>query len=338
MDKGRKRKTKVKPAQVVPLTDNSGIKITGRFEYFDDRFYTVVVKNTIHDAWLKNIPDKCIDRDYGNGEYKIWLPSVTTILGVVRNRQLEKWRGDVGNSLADDISTAGKVRGSIIHNAIDLASRGTDIIYRNPMLEIITDEQIKKHKKKTHKPVFIVESQEVMVQVARYAMLLDILQPEVRETEQSVISLQHCFGGTIDQVWYLKGGSYKINSDRTETKIEEGLYLVDFKSGKHYDELATYTQLGTYAKSMTYLGKIKGCIGIHLNNSNKSGLLGVKVYVLPGYRMEKYFDRFIWLRNEYLMNHVETPKDYEVPLLIQLPKKYFISNPQPQNKQGEIQC
>jgi hypothetical protein len=54
------------------------------------------------------------------------LPSVTTILSILRSPALERWRGDVGNLVADSRSSDGAARGTSVHSLCEyLAKHGT---------------------------------------------------------------------------------------------------------------------------------------------------------------------------------------------------------------------
>jgi len=73
-------------------------------EYFDDRFYKMVVS-----------------------EQTIYLPSSTTILNIVSKPWLATWRGDIGNELANFKSRKAMLKGSLIHDAIHQLWEGAEL-------------------------------------------------------------------------------------------------------------------------------------------------------------------------------------------------------------------
>jgi hypothetical protein len=63
-------------------------------------------------------------RTYEIGTHK--LPSVTTILSILRSPPLERWRGDVGNLVADSRMSDGASRGTSVHSLCEyLCKHGT---------------------------------------------------------------------------------------------------------------------------------------------------------------------------------------------------------------------
>jgi hypothetical protein len=54
-------------------------------------------------------------------------PSVTTVLGVIGNPHLERWRGEVGNEMADHISNNASRFGTDVHDLTALSDQGVMI-------------------------------------------------------------------------------------------------------------------------------------------------------------------------------------------------------------------
>ncbi len=297
---------------------------TEKVEWFDDRFYKMYLPVNVDPSFIENIPSSFIDTSgaLGTGEIEVYLPSVSTIKSNSEPRPyLERWRGDVGNERADRISEVALDKGSSIHNAIDLLVNGADVIYQNLKTKNISDKEIKQYQKKRRRPILVIHKQEEMVQVARFQRLINVLNPKILEAEQSVFNLQECYAGTLDQVWDLPGGTYEINSSRKKTKFAQGIYIVDFKTGKGYDEQSTYIQLSAYLQAHHMKEKIVGAIGIHLNNNNKSGLDGVKLYHKTKEELETYFEQFKTYKKIFFFRNPVFPKKFEIPLIITMDKR-----------------
>lgn len=291
-----------------------------RVEYFDDRFYKIILPLDTHPDWLKNIPSNLIEVTVNGIE--IFLTSVTTYLGKVINKEfLGRWRGDVGNRRADEIIDKALNKGSIIHNCIDRLCSGTDIIYQNLKTQNISNKEIKEYTKKTRRPVLLIHEQEQMIQVARFQKLINILKPEILSAEQTVFSLQHAYAGTLDQVWNLAGGSYNINSSRTKTDITGGLKIIDFKTGNNYDEAGTCLQLSAYYMAHHLKDQITGAIGVHLNSDNKTGVDGVKLYIYDIEQLKYYFEQFQTYQKIFNYSNPVRPKRFEIPLIISMSNK-----------------
>jgi len=311
-------------AKTIPKSKQALIdiaKLKGyKVEWFDDRFYKLFLPLNIDPSFIKNIPDNF--RYYNGESLEVFLPSVSTIKSNSEPRPyLERWRGDVGNDRADQISQQALDKGSNIHNAIDLVVNGTDIIYQNLKTKNFSDKEIKAYQKKRRRPVLVIHKQEEMIQIARYQRLVNILQPKILFSEQPVHCLEECYAGTLDQVWELPAGKYQINSDRKHIEFRSGLYIVDFKTGRGYDEASTFIQLSAYLNAHHLKEKITGAIGIHLNSDTKSGVEGVKVYMRYKEDLENYFEQFLVYKKVFFFSNPVFPKQYEFPNIITFKNK-----------------
>lgn len=292
-----------------------------RVEYFDDRFYKIYLPLNTDPEWLKNVPQNLIE--VTPDAVEVFLPSVTTILGKTINKEfLGRWRGDVGNERADKIIDTALLKGSAIHEAIDRLCNGTDILFQNLKTKNISDKEIKAYQKKRRRPVLLIHDQEQMIQLARFKRIIDILQPKILYAEQTVFSLENAYAGTLDQVWEISeatGGL--INTDRKRTELSAGLKIIDFKTGNNYDEIGTYIQLSSYYMAHHLKDKITGAIGVHLNSDNKTGIEGVKLFVMNIEMLNYYFEQFQTYRKIYNFNNPVAPKRYEIPFIITYDKK-----------------
>ena len=292
---------------------------TSKVEWHDDRFYKLTLPGNIDESFLQNIPENFLIRsEQSEGNISAYLPSVTTILGVQSKPFLIHWHGEIGNEKAAKIVSEALSKGSNIHEAINMLALGWSVIYKNPKFPNITDAEIKEYSAESETQAHIIYSQDEMLQLYRYKQVIDIIQPEILETEEPVYNLVECYGGTIDQVWNIKQDTeFTINSSRDTTTLKAGKYLVDFKTGKTFDEHDTKIQMSAYAHAHHL--NIIGCLGIHLNSSNKTGLPGVKIYHYDKNNMDSGLDTFNALHKIFMARNSDTfPKNYEIPLIINL--------------------
>lgn len=291
-----------------------------RVEYFDDRFYKVILPANVHESFIANIPRNLTE--FTGDSIDVYLPSFSTIVGNAEPMPfIAKWRGNVGNAEADRISQVALNKGSNIHNAIELYANGVAIIYQNLKTMNVTDKEIREFKKKNKCQVHLIHSQEEMIQIARYKTLLSVINPKILATEQKVISLEYGYAGTLDQQWNVTAGTYQINSSRTATTLLDGRYIVDFKTGNHFNERHCYTQLAAYLQAHPDRDKIVGGIGVHLNHDIKSGVDGVKIYAKTKEELEPYFEHFLDLKKVYMFTNPVFPKKYDFPLILKRSKK-----------------
>lgn len=147
-------------------------KAPDRVEWFDDRFYRITI-----------------------GSEVLFLPSATTVLGIVAKPYMAEWRGRVGNDEADYRSYLAKKRGTLVH----------DLIH-----QLLTGKRIRQG----------TTPQEVWVQVVNFQTWYNTLKnPRVIASEETVYSTKHRYAGTLDAV----------------IETDSGLMIVDFKTGKSRD-------------------------------------------------------------------------------------------------------
>lgn len=278
-------------------------------EYFDDRFYKL---QTNKDFQIPNTFNPNHVHFHEDGK-DLYLPSVTTILGVQPMGFLAKWRGDIGNREADQRLLEGQIKGSIIHDLCYKLITGKTIIWRNDKTNFPTYEAIEEMGK-LNEEVFLCFSQDIMIQIARFNRLLDILNPKVIEIEKTVYYLNEMFyAGTIDYIWELESGDYQISTKKGE-HIEAGRYVVDLKTGNNCDD-KYFLQTIAYTKCLNE--EIKGNIIIHTNSDNKTGIEGIKLFIKETKDFEPYWNQF---KNYYstfqFINKDIKPKLYEIPYLL----------------------
>lgn len=325
----RKRVVKKKPVKKeLPELILKGVRV----EYFDDRFYKVSLPQDIDKLWIQNVPENLIDDD---GEFKhVYLVSVTTVQNNSEPRPfIENWKGQVGLAEAERVSNLALWKGSVIHNACDKYCNGFAIIYRNEKLDDPTEKEIKQFQKKNKCHVHLVYDQEHMLQVARLSKILNSLDPEIVATEQAVYSLSEVYAGTVDAEWrFAKDISIHLNSKRTKIEIPKGDWIIDYKTGKNYDEKNCYTQLAAYLHAHHNFEKLTGGIGIHLNHDRKSGIDGFKLYVKTKEDLQRYYDHFIDLKKVFMFSNPVVPKCFEFPKILLREKINNESKPKGKDK------
>ncbi len=272
--------------------------LVNRFEYFDDRFYKILIPESYE------LPET-FPASYKDGD-NIFLPSVTTYLGIISEHFLSRWRGDVGNERADYISWKARELGSEIHNLVEQRLRGKAVHY------------ITKYDEKPAEAL-VTYSQEVAVQLYRYETLIKKIKPIIISAEQTVFNIEECYAGTTDQLWRFDE-DFEYLQGRTKIEFVKGHYLVDIKTGRNVNETSYFAQLSAYANAENYKHfDIQGVIILHLNNSVKSGVEGVKMFVKDKSEIERYYKYFLSVKETFLFNNDIEPILYEIPSVFDEP-------------------
>jgi len=271
-----------------------------RVEWYDDRFYRTRVE----------------------GEY-VYLPSVTTILSVVNKPFLSQWRGNIGNEEADSIVRKALERGSLIHDCAFTLINGGTLHWVNPDLRLDNENRKRlAHMEYLHNGKFkIVETnQENWLQIFRLSRWLKAVAPKVLLSESNIYEMEHGYAGTLDYLFRVRAGEYQV-AGREPLQLEDGIYIMDIKTGKGFDESNYYMQIAAYryAVEKLYGHKILGGLLVHLNAQTRSGIEGVQTYLRTAEELDKDFDDFlhtlsIWKRN----NATTKPKIVELPISITL--------------------
>ena len=289
-----------------------------RVEYFNDRFYKATLQTDTDVSKIKetfpNIVYEYEDR------IDVYLPSVTTILGATENNSFfAKWRGEVGNERADQIMNEALDKGSRIHNAIDLLLQGNIIIYNNPKAPQYTKIEIEGIEFENDCRVFEIIRQDEIIQIARVKRLIDLTNPKIIASELTVYNFDHCYAGTIDSIWEFES-DISITLGRNKLEIPAGKYIIDYKTGKNFNETSYSRQISAYCN--LFVGELQGGILIHLNANIKTGIEGLKCYVQSLEDLQPYFDSFMRLNQEYQFENKTTKPDlFEFETLIKLNKE-----------------
>lgn len=207
-----------------------------------------------------------------------YLPSVTTVLSVIRKPFLETWRGSVSNEMADLYLESQAERGSRIHEGMETLLKDGVILFNPRTKPNFTQKEIDLVYKPKYKAVAILESSEEVYTCLKIKQFLNIVQPKVLFTEKQIFSTDIRSSGTLDGLISIKNGSYKING-RNPLELEEGNYIIDLKSGNSISE-EYHLQVAAYAKcalDMNLVEDIRGGLILHTSSANKSGIVGFGV-------------------------------------------------------------
>ena len=226
-------------------------------EWFDDHFYKVTKE------------DKSV----------VYIPSVTTKLSATAKPFLIRWYGDIGNTEAERRKQEAADRGSRLHYAYHIFKTGGAVLFQPFQRPIYTREQIIDFENKYEGKVAILYTQDEMYQMYKIQRLYEILKPKVVFSESIVYSIETMDAGTVDDIWYLEAGEYKVNGREPVIIEESGLYINDLKTGNQIDDDA-FMQVGAYLKLAVSMGigDFKGTLVTHTNAKTKTGIEGLAVY------------------------------------------------------------
>lgn len=257
-----------------------------------------------------------IDRENSSEYY----PSVTTILGAVNTSFLARWRGDVGNDVADGIISKALSKGSRIHYALERFIEG-DTVICNPNAggyfnsdEIVTMSENGK--------LVELNYQDEYIEFLRAKEFLDVVSPSKIVPEQTLYSVVHKFAGTGDILMYIKkGDTFDVNGAKPLT-LERGWYIGDLKTGKTVSSTTKY-QLSAYAVAVKemYDIEVNGSFVLHSNSKTKKGIEGLSV---PFWNREETFSNFEDFKVIHKMYLISNP--IPKPKLIEFPKSAKLSN------------
>lgn len=284
-----------------------------RFEYFDDRFYKLGFPKEFEfpEKFPKNFITETESNKYG------YFVSSTTILGIIIEKFLLHWRGDVGNKNADYISWKALELGSEIHDIITKRQNGYDVIYNPRNYPRFTAEEIMQYRNEVNPNLAIVERQDVLVQLARYEKVIEKIRPIIRASEHTVVSIENFYAGTLDELWYIEEDT-EFLSGKTVIELPKGHYIVDRKTGNNINERQYFAQLSSYLFSDNYklYDDMQGAIIMHTNANIKSGIEGVKIYFKKTEELKAYYDYFLNVRSAFLFDNKDIkPINYEFPIV-----------------------
>jgi len=184
-----------------------------------------------------------------NGEYVIdgkHYPRVTSILNVIRKRELENWRGKVGNEVADEKLVASQDTGTRIHSACEDILEQIDAEVKIPKISALeTYPENEQH------------------------MLLNFLDWAVKNVEKVILLEKviyhsvYIYAGRIDWVLKLRGQNLPI--------------LIDLKtSASIYPEVAL--QLAAYKEALKVLKMVDDCGRMCLRLDKNDGKVEIKEF------------------------------------------------------------
>jgi len=246
-----KTKTPKIPAVELPAAPvQEGIRMVS---YFNDHWYLVKRDGADH-----------------------YIASVTSKLGIEKKPFVDQWRGDIGNREADLRMNEASNRGKRIHFAWYTFLTGGTILYNPWEAPNYTDDEIKKLE--TDGPVFILKSQDEMLQMWKLQRFFKIVNPKILHAELKVYSIEHDIAGTLDNAFQIEAGTYDVNGRSKLVIPVTGIYICDLKTGKVVDD-SVWNQIAPYAKCYQWMGhgRPEGGIVLHTGSNIKSGIPGLSV-------------------------------------------------------------
>jgi hypothetical protein len=152
--------------------------------------------------------------------------SVTTALSIIRSKELEYWRGELGNEEADKIRDEAAELGTTIHDICELYDR--------------------------HKEIFLSENENIKQMFEAYRQWVDSMVKEWVKIEEIVNCDHYLYAGRLDRLAILKG-------DRTKTTV------IDLKTSGIVTK-AMGLQLAAYQHALEDAGiKPKRRIIVHIS-------------------------------------------------------------------------
>lgn len=232
-------------------------------------------------------------------------PSVTTKLSIVAKPELARWRGDVGNDRADQIMRESQDKGSTIHHAWDLYSRGETIGYYN----FKSDE-------KPDDCAFCIHNQEWYLDFIKLHAFVKITGLSVLESEKTVFSIQNKEAGTLDNVLRFEFKEYEGISNK---KISlGGLYISDLKTGKSIDD-SYWMQIAAYSHMYYEMGlnkihgRLSGGMILHTASTTRTGIEGFAVHVKPVKELIRYYRTYRIVSDLWNKKNKTKPKNLTFP-------------------------
>lgn len=297
--RGRKQKGEQAPPKLT--LEEAVKKVYGeipRFRWFDDMFYPI--KSTLEETLGQTI----------------YLPSVTSILNASPKPWLPRWRGDVGNERADQITREAMDRGQRVHQACYVLMRGGNVIFKPNQGGIFSYRELSDMEATA--PFVTLFEQEEYWMVYKFGLWLNALKPEILYNEMTVYDELFGCAGTLDLLMKIPEG---------HDDIEPGHYIVDLKTGKDVGDEA-YMQVSAYAEllrrtfireNISLQDEVKGAIVLHLNAKTKTGIEGLATHLRNREEMSDDLGVFmathlVWKRK----NMGGAPTVRELPALINL--------------------
>jgi hypothetical protein len=247
-----------------------------------------------------------------------YVPSVTQKLGIIDKPFLSRWRGDLGNREADMRVFEAQRRGSRIHQGWETFCKGGTIIFNPQEHPNYTEEEITKLKQE-NALFYTFFYQDEYLDLLKLAKFMEIVQPKILATEQTVVSLANNDAGTLDNLFEIKEGSYLINGAKP-LKIPGGIYVADLKTGSQVDKSA-YRQTAAYVQCVQEMGIANpvGTMILHTQSKNRGGIEGLGVHLRAGNDLHRDYDHYRMIAALWDVEHEgDAPRDFEYPTLVKL--------------------
>ena len=256
-----------------------------QIDWFDDHWYKI-----------RYLDDRRI-------EVEEYFASVTTKLNILAKPHLIKWYGDIGYSEAKKRTRQAADRGTRIHYAWYTYVSGGAVIYQNERTPAYDQDELNEIFKRYNGNVWILENQDEHWDFLKVVEMFKRLSPDIVEAEKAVYHIDHREAGTADNIFNIKEGDYEISGSKP-IKLSGGMYMGDLKTGAQVGKEA-FMQISAYvhcAESMGY-DRFQGALIYHTQGAIRTGIEGLKVYVLTRDEIDAYYADFrdisrVWERQE----------------------------------------
>ena len=252
----------------------------------------------------------------------IYIPSVTTKLGIIAKPFLAKWRGDVGNREADLRVFEAQQKGIRTHHGWYTLTTGGKVAYQPFQRPNYTEQEMAGMLEETAGNLAVVRYQDEMYDLWKLQRWLEIVKPEIVGSEIITYSLENKDAGTADNLMRLNAGKYSINGSKP-LELPEGLYVVDLKTGASVDESA-FMQTACYANNIKEMG-LGECVGtliLHTGAKTRSAIEGLSTLYRSKEQMAEDYQTYrlasaLWERK----NADAKPDLFEFPALLSYEKE-----------------
>jgi predicted RecB family nuclease len=198
----------------------------------------------------------------------VQYPSVTSVLEVVRQPQLERWRGRVGNEEADRIAKEAADIGTGIHN---LCAQADTVFMTTGKVSLSIFDYAPKP-------------------VVSYVNWLNTYVEEIYLSEATLFSEQYRFAGTVDLVAKLKGDkTYGVFDKKTTKRIwpQMGMQL-----GGYRQALKETTGLVADKLAIIHMNPVTGRLKVdddfpNPDNDFEAFLAALKLYYYMGFAQQE---------------------------------------------------
>jgi hypothetical protein len=270
--------------------------------------------------WVDWFDDHFYEIGFADGTTQTMV-SYSTIAGIISNPFFSRWRGKLGNEEADRILHESADAGSRVHHAWYVYVNNGAVLYRAPWnkAQAIPAELVAEIKEKY--PMWCeLHTQEEQIQVHRLKRWMQEVKPTTVASEMTVFSPSTGVAGTLDTLFGVTEGAYKING-REPLELQKGLTIVDIKTGSSAQTEDVQVQLGVYAQlleeSYPEFGKVVQGLMIKTQAQTRTGIEGLSTTLYNREQLDQGWEIFQPMHKLWQWKHESAiPKRLKFPAII----------------------